>query len=265
MHGAYDDPVDCGQTLSPGAPPGHVRTLEQALRTEGFRPFLVDYGATSGNAAPSAPIENAQRIWIGNGGIFEAVSALRKQGFAATRADLVRHGLGGVLALLNVAKIRGATETSYRSTDVNRLVTIGSTHLGSEGMGLFAAYDAYQTSSGPGRRGAVGSRRRTACGSPQRHARRNAPAPTRAREALERVRARAISALRQVVFDGPNDCTVSEASAKGRLEPPYATTLKGVLHGFAPQYPAVQARVLELLRTTGDIGFAPDGFPDAYR
>ena len=91
------------------------------------------------------------------------------------------------------------------------------------------------------------------------------PPPPELREALERVRARAISALRQVVFDGPNDCTVSEASAKGRLEPPYATTLKGVLHGFAPQYPAVQARVLELLRTTGDVDFAPDGFPDAYR
>ncbi len=362
VHGTYDNPDDCWRTLSPGGNADHLRTMEQCLLAEGFRPFTLDYGATSGNANPSAPLDNAYRIWAGRDGINPALRTLRAEGFAATRADLVCHSLGGLLARLFVAKVRGARESNYRSTDVNRVITLCSTHRGSEVMGLFAAYDAYQTSSYtpaafwtslflggldrleqritteapvaqvPGspflrslgatrvrahaiacvaadadlaqygglyaRRGSIlwsattreairegigiqlgrsgGAKELLELYDEQERAQARVSEATRVTHAgtvapppelvaaVEEVRRRGISALRRIVFDGPNDCTVSEVSARGGLAPPYATTIPGVLHGFAPQYPAVQARVVELLRSKGDTLFTPEGFPAAY-
>ena len=71
-------------------------------------------------------------------------------------------------------------------------------------------------------------------------------------------------ALREEVFQGPNDCTVSEKSSQGGLKPPYTTTIRNVLHGFATQYRSVQECVARLLKSEGDSLFDPKGFPDAY-
>jgi hypothetical protein len=94
--------------------------------------------------------------------------------------------------------------------------------------------------------------------------------PERARADLERALAdladavrRNAARLRAATFGNtPNDCTVREASSLGGLRPPYATTTPHVLHGPAPQYPAVQDRVVELLKDGGSL-FCAAGFPDA--
>lgn len=69
--------------------------------------------------------------------------------------------------------------------------------------------------------------------------------------------------LRAAVFRDENDCTVSKTSALGGLQPPFATVVPHVLHGYAPRYPAVQTLIVGLL-TDGGGRFAPNGFPAAY-
>jgi hypothetical protein len=84
------------------------------------------------------------------------------------------------------------------------------------------------------------------------------------RAQLEKMQLKNALAFRKVVFRGANDCTVSQTSSSGGLAPPFQTTIGNVLHGFASQYPSVQNRVLELLKSEGKKFFTPDGFPDTY-
>ncbi len=73
-----------------------------------------------------------------------------------------------------------------------------------------------------------------------------------------------LGVFRSVIFGNQtNDCTVRLESALGGLTPGKdATIIDHVLHGYAPTYPAVQKRILELLRG-GFQDFNPAGFPPA--
>ncbi|MBI1899801.1 MAG: alpha/beta fold hydrolase [Planctomycetia bacterium] len=75
---------------------------------------------------------------------------------------------------------------------------------------------------------------------------------------------RALSMFCEAVFCGqPHDGTVTEQSAHGGLKRGEArTTIQGVVHSFAPRYPAVQKRVLDLLEGPAS-AFDPEGFPAA--
>ena len=69
--------------------------------------------------------------------------------------------------------------------------------------------------------------------------------------------------LRSAAFgNSENDCTVRKESSFGGLPTKYTTVIPNVLHGPAPQYPAVQQRVVELLKNDGTL-FDPKGFPTA--
>jgi pimeloyl-ACP methyl ester carboxylesterase len=69
--------------------------------------------------------------------------------------------------------------------------------------------------------------------------------------------------FRALVFGNcRNDCVVREESSYGGLPEPFVTPIDHVLHGFAPCYPQVQDRVVELLKG-GMENFDPRGFPEA--
>lgn len=156
VHGTYDNPTECWTKISPGAPPGNTIPMVDRLRQEAFRVFLADYKESSGSfkGTPSTFEANQQMLFASPGGIHEALEAFRKDGFAATRADVICHSLGGVLARVY---LRGSLpdprvgvsgwgprrDDNYLQGDVNRLVTISSTHRGSEVMELFDAYSKY--------------------------------------------------------------------------------------------------------------------------
>ena len=394
VHGTYDDPTECWTQISPGAPAGNTIAMVDRLKQEAFRTFLIDYKESSGRwfplsdgirTLPSTFDANQQMLWAAPGGIHEALEAFRKDGFAATRADVICHSLGGVLARVylrgslpdprvDVSRWGPRRDDNYLQGDVNRLVTISSTHRGSEVMELFDAYSEYSDSKwnlsslwtqifmsyvdyieqpittgapvdqipgsaalrsvGPTRVRAhaiscissdedLGTYGGTYLGRAEKlwgastaeslklgvgvHLRNPAaaerlvaakaaeqalqqeitnvsiqlssgstyPAATNVdpalveklavlRAQLARTQLANALAFRTVVFRGENDCTVSLTSSSGGLKPPYQTTIGHVLHGFATQYPSVQERVLELLRSEGDALFAPDGFPDTY-
>ncbi len=394
VHGTYDNPTECWTQISPGAPAGNTIAMVDRLKQEAFRTFLVDYKESSGrwfpvrdgvNTLPSTFDANQQMLWAAPGGIHDALEAFRKDGFAATRADVICHSLGGVLARvylrgsrpdprMNVVSWGPVRLDNYLQGDVNRLVTISSTHRGSEVMELFDAYSKYSDSTwnlsslwtqifmgyvdyleqpittgapvdqipgsaalrsvGPTRVRAhaiscissdedlgtyggtylgraeklwgastaeslelgVGVHLRNPTAAKSLVAAKAAEAALQqevanltiqvsntstypaasnpdpalveklaaTRKELAALQLKNALAFRTVVFRGENDCTVSLTSSSGGLKPPYQTTIGHVLHGFATQYPSVQERVLQLLRSEGDALFAPDGFPDTY-
>jgi hypothetical protein len=71
--------------------------------------------------------------------------------------------------------------------------------------------------------------------------------------------------LRAAIFGNTqNDGVVRLQSQWGGLSLAHTTTLPHVLHSYAPRYPEIQNRVVELLRGSA-AAFAPEGFPPAGR
>jgi len=150
MHGTYDNPTECWATRSPETPSLRVR-----LRARGFAVYLVDYSRSNGNStsAPSRFSDNKWVVWSNEqGGIQKALEEFRSTplSLAATKADVVGHSMGGVLPRVYASdhykKLVDGKEHRYRRAenfnqgDINRLITIGSTHYGSDIPRIFGVF-----------------------------------------------------------------------------------------------------------------------------
>jgi pimeloyl-ACP methyl ester carboxylesterase len=94
-------------------------------------------------------------------GIRAALEEFRGNGIAATQADVVGHSMGGVLARVYAEgrhldyTVRQIAENWYRrpdnfqAGDINRLITIGSTHLGTHISGFLQHYSYYAETNPP--------------------------------------------------------------------------------------------------------------------
>ncbi|GEM_PF-1563165 len=160
VHGTYDRPSDCWDTLSPHS----SVTMKTRLQQEALRVFMVDWEQTNGKTDPSAFTDNAKTVWENSGGIKDALEALRKEGFAATQADLVCHSQGGVIARMYA---RGAASAprpddhihftnprgcehdgacyyhrkeNFARGDIHRLITVSTTHMGSDNCTALTVY-----------------------------------------------------------------------------------------------------------------------------
>ena len=196
VHGAYDNAVGAWLSSSKLGESLPSKTLPSLLEKAGFVPFLVDYEATNGKSGQGerssfwynrfvvwnnghtgwlkghdAFIENSKEAsgWLTDigiekarsGGINQALEYFRNElKIAATRADVVGHSMGGLLArvyasdsipslvndkqstgkpgALNKCNTRTPYNPEYRRPDnfgrgdINRLITIGTPHHGSE-------------------------------------------------------------------------------------------------------------------------------------
>lgn len=166
VHGTYDNPAFCYQQHDDrdDAP----MNLEPRLRNAGFKDiFCVDWEDTNGSKDPSSFITNSKAVWMNKNGIQDALAAMRVRNIAVTQADLVCHSQGGVIArvfargyylkdpipdahLTDPVECRsGATACWYHrkdnhwSGDIHRLITISTTHRGSEVCRLFEAFAQY--------------------------------------------------------------------------------------------------------------------------
>ena len=173
VHGLFDNPVDCWMTPPPyGLDPTStaVETLPARLEVSGIVPFLVDYRVTNGSRdgnANSSFEDNAFVVWTNGrepswmdsterytpattltnpttgetargGGIRHALEYYRNElGIAVAQADVVGHSMGGLLARVNAAKPSYRRVDNFCAGDINRLVTIGTPHHGSELMEVF--------------------------------------------------------------------------------------------------------------------------------
>lgn len=142
VHGTYDTPENCWNTPHPQGVPLLVR-----LQRRGFAVYAVDYSASNGlrKNAPSRFEDNALVVWSArHNGIEKALLDFRSEplNLAATQADVVGHSLGGVLPRVYASdgfakEVNGKPHAYLRAAnfhegDINRLITIGSTHYGSD-------------------------------------------------------------------------------------------------------------------------------------
>jgi|GEM_PF-5579388 len=154
VHGTFDDPINCWKTgLSTGG-----NGLYQELIRDNFKAFTCDYTDTNGNQkfgdCGAPPIDgvntkissfecNKRVVYDNPGGIKNAISFYRDTlNIAATQADAIGHSMGGVLirvyASEKTAVNKEGYNTDYRRTDnfmegdVNRIISMASTHHGSD-------------------------------------------------------------------------------------------------------------------------------------
>src|SRR6185295_13001614 len=63
--------------------------------------------------------------------IFQALQLLRATGVAATRADVIGHGVGGLLVRKYIDQDDFGQADNFNEGSINRLITIHTPHLGS--------------------------------------------------------------------------------------------------------------------------------------
>lgn len=183
VHGTYDEAKSCWDWgpddlyYREALRAGHTEYLgisfKRQLEDRGFLVFLVNYKQSNGIDATEKPVssshfrDNAKVVWHGGRfdhadrgeGIEKALEFLRSLRIAATKADVIGHSMGGVLArvyargnplpgplgnppdyasFMYPQSPYGLPDSGwYRrrgnwfSGDINRLITIGSTHKGS--------------------------------------------------------------------------------------------------------------------------------------
>lgn len=166
VHGTYDTPKMCWQTHEEidDAP----ESMERHLRRAGYGDvFAVDWEATNGMGDPSSFVDNETTVWRNAGGIRDALAAMRARGIAATRADLICHSQGGVISRVyarghSLMTALAADHPHYRDPDacarqgcwyhradnhargdIHRLITISTTHRGSDACLLFKGLDRF--------------------------------------------------------------------------------------------------------------------------
>lgn len=139
MHGTYSDPDQTWKTAANGG-----STLYDRLTQEGYKTFTVNYKETNGTTGfitdNTGFQDNAKVLWgevypQNTGGIKDALTYYRNQlGIAVTQADVVGHSLGGVLPRVYASAHYNPDykrAENFMEGDINRLITVGSTHFGS--------------------------------------------------------------------------------------------------------------------------------------
>ena len=145
VHGTFDNPDNCWKTpIKPSA-----NTMVQALELNNFKVFTLDYQSSNGAKdvnlialEPTSSFQSNKKVVYSNpGGIADAIAFYRDNlNAAGTRADVVGHSMGGVLPRVLASDDPGQNRYNddyYRSEnfnrgDINRLITIASTHHGSD-------------------------------------------------------------------------------------------------------------------------------------
>ncbi len=165
VHGTYDNPKECFQTKDPDDGP---TTMEEALSARGLKVSSVDWEKTNGREDPSEFKVNQLTIYENVGGIRDTLASYRKQGIAATRADVIAHSQGGVISRVfargrsldtpmptnhphfsEPQKCRAGGcwyhhARNFGYGDIRRLITLSSTHKGSDIPRLFSGISKLQ-------------------------------------------------------------------------------------------------------------------------
>jgi hypothetical protein len=140
MHGTYSNPDKTWKTASTNGISFYDR-----LSSEGFKAFTVNYQQTNGTVPiggtdNSSFHNNAKVLWgdvypENTGGIKDALNHYRNTlGVAVTQVDVIGHSLGGVLPRVYASPQYNPDykrAENFMQGDINRLITLGSTHFGS--------------------------------------------------------------------------------------------------------------------------------------
>ncbi len=171
VHGTYDDPKECWQTINDKDQ--SKMSMEKWIQSIGFDYVTcVDWKETNGHKDPSSFETNQKTIWQNKNGIYDVLDKMRQNGIIATQADVIAHSQGGVISRVYARGYNLNTplppshphyndpfacsklgcwyhtkESNYLGS-MHRLITISSTHMGSDVCRLFLAYDKYKDTIG---------------------------------------------------------------------------------------------------------------------
>ena len=130
MHGTFSSPDTAWKMGVQGQ-----ESMFDRLSAEGFNVFTVDFHETNGQGDPSSFEENAKVLYDNPGGIKNALDFYRDTlDIAVTQVDVVGHSLGGVLPRVYSSQEYNPDyerDENFMEGDINRLITIASTHFGS--------------------------------------------------------------------------------------------------------------------------------------
>jgi tetratricopeptide (TPR) repeat protein len=166
VHGTFDSPKGCYNTRDDAD--DSPMTMTQRLNAAGFdHVSSVDWESTNGSADPSTFRDNQYVVSKNKGGIKEALAQMRSEGYVSVQADLVCHSQGGVVARVFARGFpldvpMGANHPhfhdpvacmalgckyhnaeSFGAGSIHRLVTISTTHMGSDICRLFTLFSEY--------------------------------------------------------------------------------------------------------------------------
>lgn len=138
LHDVYTDPVTAWKTPAEGG-----TSMFDYLTENGFQVFATDYtesNGSTGSSENSSFAANTKVLWgdvypSNTDGIKDALTFYRNTlGVATTQADVIGHGMGGVLARVYASEHYNDTykrPENFMKGDINRLVTIAAPHYGS--------------------------------------------------------------------------------------------------------------------------------------
>lgn len=151
VHGTFDNPDNCWKTPIQGE-----ESMYQRLVDERYKVYTLDYSETNGSQSGPCPESwlfssdalissfycNRSVLYDNPGGIKEAIAYYRDElGVAATRVDVIGHSMGGIIPRVYASDsevLNGYNTGGYYRTDnleegdINRIITIASTHKGSD-------------------------------------------------------------------------------------------------------------------------------------
>lgn len=145
VHGTYDNPENCWQTTTRRGP-----SLLRRLTNAGLAVYMVNFEKSNGRkgSGPSRFEDNKTVVWDkAHNGIEQALLDFRSSQLelAATQADVVGHSLGGVLPRVYASPQYNPDykrPANFQQGDIHRLLTIASTHHGSDMPRVFHALRA---------------------------------------------------------------------------------------------------------------------------
>jgi len=167
VHGTYDNPKFCYEQHDDED--DTVENMAPMLRKMGYDVSAVDWEETNGNKDPSEFEHNRMTVYRNEGGIQDALVAMRKKGIVVGQADVICHSQGGAITRTyirgypfsvgmppththynNPVKCKDGTvecwyhrfENNYLG-DIHRLITISTTHRGSHVLNVFKGLAGY--------------------------------------------------------------------------------------------------------------------------
>lgn len=136
VHSAFDNPEDAWQTAVIEEGVEHL-SFQRSLELEGYKVFAVDYTSTN----ESSFRDNRMVIWQNPEGMKSALDFYRHYlNCAVTQADVVGHGMGGILPRVYASTSPYYTDgqehmykrpENFQEGDINRVITIATMHFGS--------------------------------------------------------------------------------------------------------------------------------------
>jgi len=119
---------------------GDVRgNFAELLTKEGFDVFLADYEKHNAESFDPGALVRPKGVWAVERAALQALASFRARAIAATQVDVVGHSMGALMTRGYIQGYGYRHRRNFYQGSVNRLISIGTPHLGSHPAALLWA------------------------------------------------------------------------------------------------------------------------------